>query len=114
MKAEKLLRKNKSVTERAEGYITSIKRNIQKDILDALTTKAEAIEDGIFELQDFTLQTDVNSGQSAMTRDACELRFKQLIDLEYEKELLRREIKIKTKAFNKYFKEEKESLEEEE
>ena len=114
MKADKLLRKNKSVAERAEGFVTSIKRNIQKDVLDVLVTKLDDTNDKLFELKDFSLETNVNSGQSAMTREACEKRFKEIINLEYSKELLEREIKIKTKSFNRYFssKEEKDSTEE--
>jgi len=113
MKADKLLRKNKSVSERASGFVTSIKRNIQRDILDKLATKLEEINDKLFELKDFSLETNVNSGQAAMSRESCEKRFTDIINLEYSKELLSREIRIKTKSFNKYFSDdEKEEVEE--
>lgn len=108
MKASQLLSKNKSVQERTAEFVTSIRRNIQRDLLDKLIVKMESINDKLFELKDFTLETNVNSGQSAMTRDACEDRFKQIIELEYQKELLKREIRVKTKSFNRYFEEEKE------
>jgi hypothetical protein len=110
MKADKLLRKNKSVTERATEFVSSIKRNIQKDVLDVLTTKLDGINDNLFEKKDFSLETNINLGQAAMTRAACEQRFKDIIELEYKKELLEREIKIKTKSFNKYFGEDEDDL----
>ena len=103
MKADKLLRKNKSVTERATEFVTSIKRNIQRDVIDELTAKLDTINDSLFEKKDFSLETNINAGQAAMTRNACEQRFKDIIDLEYRKYLLEREIKIKTKSFNRYF-----------
>lgn len=103
MKALELLKTNKSVKERAEQYAQSMKRNIQRDVLDTLTSKKEKIEDDLFELGNFTLDTNLNAGLKQMTKESCEDRFKKIIQLEYELELLQAEIKVKQSSFDKYF-----------
>lgn len=102
-----LLMNNKTVAERAESYYTSIKRNTQRDVIDALQAKREALEDKLFELKDFTLDTDKNRGMNRMTKEDCEARFKEIIETEYELELLTRELEIKSASFDKYFSDEK-------
>ena len=102
-----LLMNNKTVAERAESYYTSIKRNTQRDVIDALQAKKEALEDKLFELKDFTLDTDKNRGMNRMTKEDCEARFKEIIETEYELELLTRELEIKSASFDKYFSDEK-------
>ena len=81
MKAITLLKQNKTVTERAEQYAQSIKRNLQRDIIDTLVSKKESIEDKIFDLGNFNLVTNLNAAQKQMTKEDCEARLKQLIDL---------------------------------
>jgi hypothetical protein len=103
MTALELLKTNKSVAERAENYVISAKRNIQKDVIDTLNSKKEGIEDELFELTNFNLETNVNLGLNEMTRTEVEKRFKQIIDLEYKLVLLEMEIKTKLASFNKYF-----------
>lgn len=98
-----LLMNNKAVGERAESYYTSIKRSTQRDVIDALQAKKEAFEDKLFELKDFTLDTDKNKGMHRMTKEDCEARFKEIIETEYKLELLTRELEIKSASFNKYF-----------
>lgn len=112
MKAQTLLAKSQTVAQRAESFVTTIKRNIQKDVLDVLTSKREKLEDELFELQDFTLETNLNSGKAAMARESVQKSFERMIEIEYEKELLDAEIASKTKAFNLYF-EEAEAIKEE-
>jgi len=103
MKALELLKSNKTVSERAENYVTSVKRNIQRDVIDALTAKKESIEDELFELTNFDLETDMNSGRQAMTKESVESRFKKIIDLEYKLKLIDLELKTKQETFDKYF-----------
>ena len=103
MKAITLLKQNKTVTERAEQYAQSIKRNLQRDIIDTLVSKKESIEDKIFDLGNFNLETNLNAAQKQMTKEDCEARFKQLIDLDYQLELISRELEIKQKSFNLLF-----------
>lgn len=102
-KANKLLSANKSVKERASKFEVSIKRDIQKTMLDTLQTQIETKEDEIFELQDFTLETNLNSGKSALTKEECQRRFEKLIQIEFELSLLRAELKVKQEAFDQYF-----------
>jgi hypothetical protein len=102
-KALELLKSNKTVAERAENYATAVKRNIQRDVIDTLTAKKEAIEDELFELTNFNLETDVNKGYQAMTKDSVEARFKKIIDLEYKLKLVTLELTAKQESFNKYF-----------
>jgi hypothetical protein len=102
-KALELLKFNKTLAERAENYATAVKRNIQRDVIDTLIAKKEAIEDELFELTNFNLETDVNKGYQAMTKDSVEARFKKVIDLEYKLKLITLELVVKQESFDKYF-----------
>jgi hypothetical protein len=102
MKALQLLKANLSVEQRAENFINSVKRNLQKK-LDSLTEEKEKIEDKIADLQNFKLVTDINKGEIGLTRDQVEERFSLILELEYQLELLNKKIEIKTQSFNKYF-----------
>lgn len=104
MKALEMLKDSVSVSKRADKFVVSIKRNIQKDVIDALTTKKEKIEDDLFELGTFQLETDANKGLRALTKEECEVRFKRIIDLEYQLRLTDLELKFKQESFDKYFK----------
>lgn len=103
MKALELLKTNKTVAERAENYVTSVKRNIQRDVIDTLTATKEAYEDELFELTNFSLETDMNMGRKEMTKNDVENRFKRIIDIEYKLKLVTLELNTKQESFNKYF-----------
>ena len=103
MKALELLKSNKSVSERAENYAVAVKRNIQRDVIDTLVAKKESIEDELFELTNFNLETDLNAGHHAMTKESVENRFKRIIDLEYRLKLTQLELTTKQESFDKYF-----------
>ena len=103
VKALELLKSNKSVSERAENYIISVKRNLQRDVIDSLVQKKESMEDELFELTNFSLETDVNRGFQTMTKESVEARFKKVIDLEYRLKLIELELKTKQESFDKYF-----------
>lgn len=103
MKALELLKTNTGVAERAENYVSSVKRNIQRDVIDALTAKKEKIDDELFELKNFSLETDANKGVIEMKREDVEKRFRKIIDLEYELKLLSLELTAKQESFEKYF-----------
>lgn len=102
-KALTLLKSNKSVSERAEAYVKSIARDIQKNKIDVLVSKKEHLEDEIFELENFTLNTDRNANLRAMTKDECQERFERLIDAQYELKLLALELEVKEAAYANYF-----------
>jgi len=103
MKALELLKSNKTVAERAENYATAVKRNIQRDVIDTLTARKEGIDDELFELTNFNLETDKNRCYEAMTKDSVEARFKKIINLEYELKLITLELTAKQESFDKYF-----------
>ena len=103
MKALELLKTNAGVAERAENYVSSVKRNIQRDVIDALTAKKEKIDDELFELKNFSLETDANKGVIEMKREDVEKRFRKIIDLEYELKLVSLELTAKQESFEKYF-----------
>lgn len=103
MKALELLKSNKSVAERAENYALSVKRTIQRDVIDTLVTKKEGIEDQLFDLTNFNLDTDINRGLQVMTKEDVEKRFKKILDLEYQLTLISLELNTKQDGFIKYF-----------
>ena len=103
MKALELLNTNTGVAERADNYVSSIKRNIQRDVIDALTSKKEKIDDELFELKNFSLETDANRGVIEMKLEDIEKRFRKIIDLEYELKLVSLELTAKQESFERYF-----------
>ena len=107
-KALSLLKSNKTVTERADAFAKSIKRDIQKDMIDPLIAKTEKIEDEIFELENFTLNTDRNANLKAMTKEDCQARFARLIQAKFELKLIALEFEVKQAAYTEYFEEEEE------
>jgi hypothetical protein len=110
MKALELLEKSKSTKERAGSYITTIQRNIQKEVIDKLVDKLDSLKDKLFDLNNFTLDTNLNSGLKQMSREDCERNFKEIIEIEYEMYLLNQELKIKQSTFDDYFTEKKVAL----
>lgn len=103
MKALEMLKTEKSITEVAENYVASIKRELQREVIDALQKKKEAFDDEKFKLQNFSLQTNLNAGTTIMSREECQARFKRLIEVDFEIEMLELEIESKKKAFETYF-----------
>ena len=106
-KAKDLLKKNTSVEVRAEEFVVSLKRDLLRDIVEPLEVKIEKINDKIFDLKDdFSVTTDINKGRAAITREGAKARFTEIIELEYEKTLLERELEIKKASYDSYFLEE--------
>lgn len=103
MKALELLKTSKTVTERADSYAKSIKKDLEYKVIRALEQKKEGLESKVFDLQDFNLHTNHNEGKVANTQAECQARFEQLINAEYELELVSLELEAKRKIFNKYF-----------
>ena len=101
--ALELMEMVKPIKDRAAKFNSSIARNIKKTLLDTIQEEKEAIEDRIYELETFTLDTNVNSGHQGMTREECEERFKELIKKHYELKLLDLKYIEYQKAYQKYF-----------
>lgn len=106
MKALAILKKYPSVEERAAIVITSLQRNIQKNVLDPVIAKVERLEEEIADLLNFSLETNINKGHAGTSREECQKRFELVIQKEYELEIAKKELEIKTASFDKYFAEE--------
>lgn len=102
-KALQMMQKNKSVNERAADFEQSIKRQLQRDIIDPLIDKRDRLKDTITELSDFSLNTDRNAGVQALTREQCTERFKKIFEAEKELKFLELELQVTTDSFSKYF-----------
>lgn len=108
-KALELLKKAKSVDERAGKYAERIATSLKIKMILPLQEKVEAMEDKIFDLENFSLDTNLNKGQKTMTKDDCEKRFEEIINLKYEKGMLELELEAKKEAFEDLFGTEAES-----
>lgn len=106
MKALTLLEKNKSVKERSESYVKSIKRSIFRNEIEKIQDKIDKLNEKNFDLENFSLDTNLNAGLKQMTKEDCEARFVELINNRFEIEMLTLELESKTKIFTEYFGEE--------
>lgn len=103
-KALSLLKSTKSVKERANNYFYRITKSIDYEVLEPLRKKMDKIDDQIFNLEDFSLATDKNAGQTALTSEQIQEKFTRIIDLKYERALIEAELKCKEETYNLYFK----------
>lgn len=101
--ALQMLQTRKSTSERANHYYTSTKRDLRLDVIVPLERKKEELENKIFDLENFDLETDRNAGRTAMTQAEVQKRFKDLIEARYELTLVSLELEAKEKIFNEYF-----------
>jgi hypothetical protein len=101
--ALQLMEKNRSVKDRASAYFESVRRDIQRDVIDTLVAKKEKLEDELFELTNFVLDTNINAGLRTMTKEECKSRFEKIINTEFELEILSLELSSKKASFDKYF-----------
>ena len=106
-KAELLLNKSKSVIERASKYSKRIAKSLEIKMIDSLKENIEKMDDQIFDLENFSLKTDINKGRETLTKEDIEERFEKIIKLHYERDLTTAKLKSFENAFNKYFKETK-------
>jgi len=95
-KANQLLTSAKSVEERANKFETSIKRNIQKKVLDPLLEQIEAKEDELYELENF-------SETKSLSQAECQEKFEKIIQIEFDITCLKAELQKKQETFDKYF-----------
>lgn len=102
-KAHTLLASMKSVAERADKYADRIKKSLSISIIDNLQERIEKIDDKIFDLENFALETNLNKGMVQLTKEDCEKRFASIIDLKFEQSLLQAELDAKKVAFDELF-----------
>ncbi len=103
MKALALLKKSKSTTERASKYASRIAQSLRVDKIIPLEEEIEKIDDKIFDLQDFSLETDLNAGMKKLTKEDCEKRFGEIIDLQVKKTVLELKLKATQEAYDELF-----------
>lgn len=95
-KANQLLTSVKSIEERASKFEASIKRDIQKSILDPIQDTIEKKENELYDLEDF-------SGIEKTTREQCQEKFEKIIEIEFDITCLKAELQKKQETFDKYF-----------
>ena len=103
MRALQIMKNAKTVNSRASSYYKSAKKTVEFEVIQKLQRKLEEMEDKIFNEEDFTLQTDLNKGKAAISREECEKRFISLIEMRYEIKLLSLELETKKEAYEIYF-----------
>lgn len=98
-----MLNSVKSVKDRALQYSARIKTTLEVEMIHPLIEKVNKIDDEIYALEDFSLETDLNKGLRKLTKEDCEQRFKKIIELKYARALAVMERDSKIKAFNDLF-----------
>lgn len=104
-KITNLLKNSKSVSDRAEKYGERIATSLKIKILNTLEEKIEKIDDEIFDLENISLDVNINKGQKAFTKEEIEERFEKIINLNFERDVLQAELDSKKKAYDNYFSE---------
>lgn len=102
-KALDLLQQSKSIKERAVKYAQRIAKSLELSLINTLEEEIEKMEDKIFDLENFTLDTNLNKGVKEMTKEDCETRFKEIIELNYKIDLKKAELASKKKSFDSLF-----------
>ena len=101
-KAEKLLGTVKSSNEKAAAYFPRIKRSLWIKLTN-FKERLEKLSDEIADLENFSLDTNLNKTMVAMTMEECEKRFETILNKKFEYELLQAEYDSKKKSFEEYF-----------
>jgi D-Tyr-tRNAtyr deacylase len=102
-KALNLLQSNKTLAQRASEVIERIKKDTELTYVDTLQRKRDNLSDQIADLSNFSLETNLNRGQMALSIEESKARFTTIMELEYELKLTEQELKVKTGIFNDYF-----------
>lgn len=102
-RALKLLKSSKTLEERAVEIIDRIKKDTELSYIDVLQRKVDNIKDQIADLSNFSLETNVNKGQMALSIEESKKRFLTMLELEYQLKLTEKELEVKKEIFNEYF-----------
>lgn len=106
MKAKELLLNSTSSEVLATQYASSSKDYVQDEVIRPLEIKVKNLEEKLFDLNQFHLETDKNKGIEAITIADCKKRFKNIVETEVELSLVKIELEQYKKAYGKYFGEE--------
>lgn len=101
-KALTLLSTVKTGKEKAEQYFPRIKNSLWIKLIN-FKESIDSIKDQISDLENFSLDTNINKGIVAMDKDECEKRFSSILDKKFELSLLEAEYKAKKETFEEYF-----------
>lgn len=102
-KGELLLTSSKTVSDRAEQYAERIAKTLNLEFIENPKEEIAKLQDKIFDLEDFSLDTDKNKGQERLTKEDCEERFRLLFQTKKRVKLLELELKIFQEIYNDYF-----------
>lgn len=102
-KALDLMKSRQTTSERADELIGSIEREVKRNYLEQLAANIEGLEDRLSEAKQFNLTTNHNRGQVANTREECKNKMLDILNLEYEIRLAKKEYKLKKLIFADYF-----------
>jgi hypothetical protein len=102
-KALNLLKSSKTLEQRANEVIERIKKDTELSYIDFLQRKLDNIKDQIADLSNFSLETNINKGQMALSIEESKKRFLTILELEYQYRLTEKELEVKTVIFNDYF-----------
>lgn len=103
-KALELLSKGVSTKDRASKYVERVSKSIELSLINKMEEDINKMEDEVFELKNFDLETDVNSGKKEMTKEEVEKRFLRIIQIEVDMKLRRMELEATKEAYNNLFK----------
>lgn len=102
-KALDLMKSKQTVSNRAEEIISSVEREVKRKYIDDLQDRIDGLEDRLSEAKQFNLTTNHNRGEVANTREECKGKLLDILELEYQLKLSKRELKIKKAIFADYF-----------
>ena len=101
-----LLKNTPSVEAKSVAYEARVKGNLYKLRIQPILDKIREIETQIEDQLDFSLDTDLNRGISAISRPEVEKRLDTVINLKYQLGVQEMELKLTEAGFNDLFDEE--------
>lgn len=101
--AYKHLATSTSVETKAADYVKSIKQSIKVKLLQPLKQRIADLKFKVKELEEMSLEHDANKGLIALSKDDCEKRFLEIIELNAQIKLLELEYKNKKNTYKHYF-----------
>ena len=102
-KALNLLKKSKRTSERAKSYMETLGRNMKRNHIEGLEDQIRGLQEKVFDLETFNLNTNVNSGKVAMTREQVESNFNLIFNLQQEIKILEETLALNVEIYNEYF-----------
>jgi hypothetical protein len=98
-----LLKSTPSVEAKSVAYEARVKENLYKTRIQPILDKIREIETQIEDQLDFSLDTDMNRGISAISRPEVEKRLDTVMTLKYQLGVQEMELKLTMAGFNELF-----------